>query len=283
MKQVKYNLPKLRIDSYFDLNDGNHIPILGFGVYLIPPGAETLSAVTAALNAGYRHLDTASIYKNEADVGIAIKTSKIKREEIFVTTKLWNSDQGYHSALKAFDYSLKELQLDYLDLYLIHWPVYEKRIESWKALNTLKANGRCRSIGVSNFMIPHLQELIDSTGIVPAVNQIEFSPFLYQRDLLRFCQKHNIVVQSYSPLTAGKRLNDPVLWSIAEKYKKTPAQVLIRWNLQHHLVPLPKSKTLSRILENSLVFDFHLESNDMKHLDSLNENLRTCWDPSNEK
>jgi len=234
-------------------------------------------------NNGKNKISTASIYKNEGDVGIAIKTSKIKREEIFVTTKLWNSDQGYHSALKAFDHSLQELQLDYLDLYLIHWPVYEKRIESWKALNTLKASGRCRSIGVSNFMIPHLQELIDSTGIVPAVNQIEFSPFLYQRDLLLFCQKHNIVVQSYSPLTAGKRLNDPVLWSIAEKYKKTPAQVLIRWNLQHHLVPLPKSKTPSRILENSLVFDFYLDSNDMKHLDSLNENLRTCWDPSNEK
>lgn len=270
----------MQINSCFNLNDGNQIPILGFGVYLIPPGAQTFSSVMAALNVGYRHLDTASIYKNEADVGKAIKASKIKREEIFVTTKLWNSDQGYHSALKAFDQSLKELELDYLDLYLIHWPVYEKRIESWRALNTLKASGRCRSIGVSNFMIPHLQQLIDLTGIIPAVNQIEFSPFLYQRDLLLFCQEHNILVQSYSPLTAGKRLNDPILWRVAKKYNKTPAQILIRWNLQHHLVPLPKSKTASRILENSLVFDFNLDGDDMNYLDSLNENLRTCWDPS---
>jgi methylglyoxal/glyoxal reductase len=273
----------MQINSCFDLNDKNSIPILGFGVYLIPPGSETFSSVTAALKAGYRLIDTASIYKNEADVGLAIQRSHIKREEIFVTTKLWNSDQGYHSALKALASSLKKLQLDYLDLYLLHWPVYEKRIESWKALIELKASGRCRSIGVSNFTIPHLQGLMDSTGIVPAVNQIEFSPFLYQRALLLFCQKHNILVQSYSPLTAGKRLNDPVLWDISQKHHKTPAQTLIRWNLQHHLVPLPKSKTPSRIIENAMVFDFNLDDTDMERLDSLNEDFRTCWDPSHEK
>lgn len=273
----------MRIDSRFYLNDKNSIPVLGFGVYLISPGSETFSSVTTALNAGYKHIDTASIYENEVDVGKAIKSSKIKRDELFVTTKIWNSDQGYHSALKAFENSLKKLQLDYLDLYLLHWPVYQKRIESWRALNELKVSGRCRSIGVSNFTISHLQALIDSTGIVPAVNQIEFSPFLYQRDLLLFCQNHNILVQSYSPLTAGKRLNDPTLWNISQKYKKTPAQVLIRWNLQHHLVPLPKSKTPSRVIENSMVFDFHLNDEDMKYMDSLNENFRTCWDPSNEK
>lgn len=276
-------LTDIQINSCIELNDGNSIPILGFGVYLIPPGRTTYSSVLEALSIGYRHIDTASIYENEADIGKAIKESQYNREDIFVTTKLWNSDQGYHSALKAFDKSLKELQLEYLDLYLLHWPVYEKRIESWKALNTLKSNGRCRSIGVSNFMIHHLIELIDSTGIIPAVNQIEFSPFLYQQDLLHFCQKNKIIVESYSPLTAGKRLNDEVLIQIAAKHVKTPAQILIRWNLQHNLVPLPKSKTPKRILENSLVFDFNLDNDDMKILDSLNENYRTCWDPSTEK
>lgn len=271
------------INSCVELNDSNLMPVLGFGVYLIPPGVVTTSSVLEALNIGYRHIDTASIYKNEADVGKAIKASKLKRDDIFVTTKLWNSDQGYDSALQACDNSLKELQLDYLDLYLIHWPVYEKRIESWKALNKLKIDGKCRSIGVSNFMIHHLQELIDTTGIIPAVNQIEFSPFLYQKDLLEFCQKNNIIVESYSPLTAGKRLNEPVLLRMAEKYNKTVAQLLIRWNLQHNLVPLPKSITPERILENALVFDFNLTQDDMNLLDSLNENYRTCWDPSKEK
>jgi diketogulonate reductase-like aldo/keto reductase len=270
-------------DTCIDMNDGNRIPILGMGVYLIPPGIDTFSSVMTALRVGYRHIDTTSIYLNEIDVGLAIKTSKIERGKIFVTTKLWNEDQGYELALKAFDKSLKTLQLDYLDLYLIHWPVYEKRIESWKALHTIRSSGRCRSIGVSNFTVHHLQELIDATGILPAVNQVELSPFLHQSDLAYFCQKHNIVVQSYSPLTAGKRLNDKMLWDIAKKYGKTPAQVLIRWNLQHQWVPLPKSKTPSKILENSLVFDFHLDRDDMERLDAVNENFRTCWDPSGEK
>ncbi len=273
----------MKSNDYFDLNDGHKIPVLGFGTYLIPPGEQTLTSIKTALNVGYRLIDTASFYHNEADVGQAIKESEIARDKIFVTTKLWNANQGYDSALRAFDMSLQELQLEYIDLYLIHYPVYEKRIESWKALQTLKQNGQCRSIGVSNFMIPHLQELMDATEIIPAVNQVEFSPFLYQQELMNFCHKHNILVESYCPLTCAHRLKDVILVDIGHKHKKTAAQVLIRWNLQHHLVPLPKSKTEDRIIENFQVFDFNLDNEDMKRLDSLNEDYRTSWDPSKEK
>lgn len=272
---------KMDIRSKVLLNDGNYMPILGFGTYLLPKSEVGINAILTALDAGYRQIDTASIYDNEEEVGQAIKASSIKREEIFVTTKLWNDDQGYDSALLAFDRSLKRLQLDYIDLYLLHWPVPKERINSFKAMMHLKASNKCRSIGVSNFMIRHLEELMDATGVIPQVNQIEFSPFLYQKDLLDYCQKQNIIIQAYAPLTVGKKLLNSTIQKIAQKHHKTPAQILLRWSLQHGLVPIVKSSNKDHILENSLIFDFNLESSDIDLLDALNENFRTSWDPSN--
>ncbi len=262
------------------LNDGNQIPQVGFGVYLSPPGEATLASVSEALRIGYRHIDTASMYGNEADVGKAVKSSGIPREAVFITTKLWNADQGFDTTLKAFDQSFKNLNVDYVDLYLLHWPVEGKRINSWKALSQIKRSGRVRSIGVSNFMVHHLEEIINATGVVPAVNQIELSPYLYSSDVINFCKKNNIIVEAYSPLTRSKKLVDLKLKSIADKYAKTTAQILIRWSLQHGFVPLPKSNTPSRIKENFGVFDFEINEQDMNTLDSFNENFRTCWDPT---
>jgi diketogulonate reductase-like aldo/keto reductase len=241
---------------------------------------KTFESVSLALKLGYRLIDTASLYQNEVDVGEAVRRSQIPRGDLFITTKLWNSDQGYDSTLKAFDYSIKRLGLRYVDLYLIHWPVAEKRLESWRALEKLKNEERCRSIGVSNFTIRHLKELLDDCTIFPAVNQVEFSPFLYQKELLEFCQKHAITLEAYSPLTKGDRLGEPQLKNLAKKYGKTSAQILIRWNLQHQIIPLPKSNTPSRIQENSQVFDFEIQPEDMQLLDSLHEDFRTSWNPT---
>lgn len=262
------------------LNDGNQIPALGFGVYQSPPGEVTFASVSQALRVGYRHIDTASMYGNEADVGKAVKASGIPREAVFVTTKLWNDDQGYDAALKAFDQSYKNLNLGYVDLYLLHWPVVGKRIESWKALSQIKRSGRVHAIGVSNFMVQHLEEIMNATGVVPAVNQIEVSPFLYPRDVIQFCEKNNIIIEAYCPLTRSKKLNDSTLLSVARNYAKTTAQILIRWSLQHGFVPLPKSNTPNRIIENFQVFDFEISPEDMTILDSLNQNFRTSWDPT---
>ena len=269
------------IESVAELNNGVRIPRLGLGVYQSAPGQITKKAVGYALKVGYRHIDTARIYGNEADVGKAILDSGIKREDIFVTTKLWNGDQGYESALKACDDSLKKLGLKYLDLYLIHWPVQNTREESWKALVKLQKNGKCRSIGVSNYTIRHLTELAEQSDIVPTVNQVEFSPFLYQKQLLDHCEKHKIQLEAYSPLTQGEKLNQSVVQGIAKKRGKTPAQVLIRWGIQHNLVTIPKSVREERIKENSEVFDYTLTQDDMKTLDSLDENFRNSWDPTN--
>jgi diketogulonate reductase-like aldo/keto reductase len=261
------------------LNDGYLIPQLGLGVWQIRAGANCESAVLAALEAGYRHIDTASMYGNEASVGAAIRTSGIPRNDIFVTTKLWNSDHG--NAERALDKSLSKLKLDYVDLYLIHYPVRERR-QSWRTLEALRGKGKARSIGVSNFTIRHLQELLAETETVPAVNQVEFHPYLYQQDLLDFCATKGIVIEAYSPLTHGSRLNDPKLVAVAKRYSsKSTAQTLIRWALQHGLVVIPKSANRKRILENANVFDFELAAEDMRLLDSFNEDLRTCWDPTN--
>lgn len=270
----------LSLPSNFRLNDGNQIPVLGFGVYQSPPGAKTIESVSTAIQTGYRLIDTAALYQNEADVGAAIRKNRIPRNDLFITTKLWNSDQGYDSTLKAFDNSIKRLGLRYIDLYLIHWPVSDKRLDSWKALERLKNEERCRSIGVSNFTIRHLKELLDHCTIPPAVNQVEFSPFLYQKQLHEFCQKNSIVIEAYSPLTKGDRLGDLQLKNLAKKYGKTTAQILIRWCLQHEVIPLPKSNTPSRIRENAQVFDFEIRTEDMLLLDSLNEDFRTSWNPT---
>ena len=272
---------ELTIETKLRLNDGNLIPQLGLGVWQISAGKTAEAAVLAALEAGYRHIDTASAYGNEENVGAAIKTSGIPRESIFVTTKLWNSD--HNNPERALDTSLRKLKMDYVDLYLIHFPVRERR-QSWRALEVLRSKGKTRSIGVSNFTSAHLNELLAQSKTIPAVNQVEFHPYLYQQDLLAFCQAHGIVIEAYSPLTHGERLNDPKLIAVAKKYSsaktKSTAQILIRWALQHGLVVIPKSSNRRRILENADVFDFEISRDDMKLLDTFNENLRTCWDPS---
>ena len=271
----------LTIETKLKLNDGNLIPQLGLGVWQISP-AKTADVVLAALEAKYRHIDTASAYGNEESVGAAVRTSGIPRESIFVTTKLWNSDHG--NPERALDASLRKLKMDHVDLYLIHFPVRQRR-QSWRALQALQRKGKTRSIGVSNFTIAHLRELLAGSETVPAVNQVEFHPYLCQQDLLTFCRAKGIVIEAYSPLTHGDRLKDPKLVAIAKKYSsaetKSTAQILIRWALQHGLVVIPKSSNRRRIFENADVFDFEISEEDMRLLDSFDENLRTCWDPSN--
>jgi methylglyoxal/glyoxal reductase len=294
---------KLTIETKLTLNDGHLIPQLGLGVWQTRVGATCEAAVLAALEAGYRHIDTAALYGNEESVGAAIRMSGISRKNIFVTTKLWNSDHGNPG--RALDTSLRKLKLDYVDLYLIHYPVRERR-QSWRALEALQAEGKARSIGVSNFTIRHLTELLAETKTVPAVNQVEFHPYLYQRDLLDFCAAEGIVVEAYSPLTKGTRLSDPKLVAVAKKYSqvepqpaaprsrfalvdrlsrrsetKSTAQILIRWALQHGLAVIPKSANRRRIFEDANVFDFEITAEDMDLLDRFNEDLRTCWDPTN--
>jgi diketogulonate reductase-like aldo/keto reductase len=293
---------KLTIDSKLTLNDGHLMPQLGLGVWQTRAGASCEAAVLAALEAGYRHIDTAAMYGNEESVGAAIRRCGIPREQIFVTTKLWNSDHG--NPARAMDTSLRKLKFDYVDLYLIHYPVRQRR-QSWRALEALRVEGKARSVGVSNFTIRHLTELFAETKTVPAVNQVEFHPYLYQRDLLDFCAKRAIVLEAYSPLTKGARLKDPKLIAVAKKYSladaqpaalrsrlpfvdklsrrsetKSPAQILIRWALQHGLAVIPKSADRGRIFENGDVFDFEITAEDMQILNRFNENLRTCWDPT---
>jgi diketogulonate reductase-like aldo/keto reductase len=267
----------MAFDSKSRLNNGVEMPRLGLGVYQLPPGETTLKTVKYALKIGYRHIDTARLYGNEKDVGRAVTESGIQREEVFVATKVWNSDQGYDLTLKAFEGSLQRLGLYYVDLYLIHWPVRGKVVETWKAMAKILNGGKSRAVGVSNYSVSELEETIQTSDIVPAVNQIEFHPFLYQEHLLQFCQSNKIQVEAYSPLTRGKRLNHPTIRKTAKKYGKTPAQVFIRWCLQHDLVVIPKSSHYERILENSQVFDFTIEAEDMERLNSLNENLRTVF------
>jgi methylglyoxal/glyoxal reductase len=271
----------LTLQSHSKLNNGVEIPLLGLGVYQSPPGKTTERAVSYALKIGYRHIDTASIYGNESDVGNALRQSGLHREEVFITTKVWNSDQGYVTTPQSCERSLRRLGLAYVDLYLIHWPVQGMSIETWKAMLDLLQKGKARAIGVSNYTIGDLQEIFQNSkdgGVgVPAVNQVEFHPFLYQNELLQFCKNNNIKLEAYSPLTRAKRLNHPTVVAIAKKYSKTAAQVLIRWSLQHDVVVIPKSIHQDRIRENSQVFDFHLEPEDMSLLDSLNENLQTVF------
>jgi diketogulonate reductase-like aldo/keto reductase len=270
----------LTIDSQLALNDGHSIPALGLGVYQSPAGQVTHQSVLDALSVGYRHIDTAAIYGNESDVGQAILDSGIARSEVFVTTKLWNQQQGYESALRALERSLQLLKMEYVDLYLVHWPVPGKRYESWRALEKLKADGRARSIGVSNFTVHHLQDLLSRSKTVPAVNQVEFSPFLFQQDLLAFCTETRIQLEAYSPLARGRRLRNSTLVEIAKRHQKSPAQIMLRWALELGLVVIPKSVRPERIRENANVFDFKLSPTDHERMAELNENLRTDWDPT---
>ncbi len=263
------------------LNNGIEIPCLGLGVYLIND-EDSINVFKEAIEIGYRLFDTATLYGNEKEVGEAIRTSGVAREEFFVTTKLWNSDQrGKSMVIKAFNRSFNLLNLDYIDLYLIHWPVHKERITSWKTLESLLATEKVKSIGVSNYMIHHLEELLGESSVIPTVNQIELHPFHFRKDLIDFCANHNIQVQAYSPLTKGKLLNEPKLNDIAIKYNKSPAQILIRWNLQHGTVVIPKASKKQHLKENFDVFNFKISPLDMKKLDSLNKRAIVSWDPTN--
>jgi methylglyoxal/glyoxal reductase len=268
------------LKSTVKLNNGISMPLLGLGVYLMRPGQETYEAVKTALEIGYRLVDTASFYRNEEDVGRAIRDSAIPREEVFITTKLWNDDHGYDSALRAFDASLKRLGLSYIDLYLIHFPVPRLREESWRALEKILTSGRARAVGVSNYTERHLKDLLHKSSVVPAVNQVEFSPFLYQHDLLEFCRTQQIHLEAYAPLTAGRRLGDPRITAIAKKHGRTNAQVLLRWAVQHGVVVIPKSGHAGRIAENAQVFDFELTSDEVSALDNLHDGFRSSWNPT---
>jgi len=266
----------------FTLNNGIPMPAVGLGVYQMPNGPLTQRAVDYALRCGYRHIDTAMIYRNEESVGKAIAAGFLPREEVFVTTKLWNSDQGYDQAIKACHASLNRLGLTYVDLYLIHWPVHGKRKESWRALETLYGEEKCRAIGVSNYLTHHLEELLGYCKIVPAANQLEMHPYLYNSriETIDLCRRQGILPIAYSPLTKGAKLRDPLLVKIARNYGKSTAQLLIRWALQQGFAVIPKSSATARIAENFQVFDFKITPEDMVLLNGLDENLTTGWDPS---
>jgi methylglyoxal/glyoxal reductase len=262
---------------------GAQLPVVGLGVWQSPRGEGTRGAVREALRIGYRHVDTAAIYGNEADVGHGVRDGGVPRDQVFVTTKLWNADQGYDGALRAFDASLARLGLEYVDLYLLHWPVAGKRLDSWRALERLHDEKRARAIGVSNFLASHLQELLAHAKVVPAVDQIELSPFLQRRDTVKLCQDEGIVVEAYSPLTHGKRLGDPTVVAVARQVQRSPAQVLLRWGVQRGFVVLPKSTRAERIAENGALFDFTLDAAAMAKLDGLEEGLVTGWDPADQE
>ncbi len=266
---------------YIKMNDGYKIPVVGLGTWKSEPGEATYKAVLDSINTGYRHIDTARAYDNEADVGKAVQDAEINRNELFITTKLWNRHQGYDEAIEACEKSLARLGCDYIDLYLIHWPLKGKRNDSWRALIELQKRGLCRSIGVSNFTIDNLKELEEKFGILPAANQVEFHPYHYQKDLLEYCNSKNIVIEAYSPLVHAKRMDEERLVAISEKIGKTPAQILIRWAIQRGMVVLPKSVNENRIIENFAVFDFEISDSLMKRLDDLDERYVTCWDPHN--
>ena len=255
------------------------MPWLGFGVAYIDAD-KVMDSVLTALKAGYRSIDTAADYGNEEEVGKAIKECGIPRNELFITTKVWNTRQGYEPALKAFEESRSKLGLDYLDLYLIHWPVKGKYKETWKALEKLYRDGFVRAIGVSNFNIHHLENLIQSSDIIPMVDQVELHPFLTQRKLKEFCTFHKIQLEAWSPLMQGA-LNIPEITSIGMKYQKTPAQIILRWDIQNRVVAIPKSATPKRIIENSDIFDFELSPEDMQTINELNQNKRLGPDPDN--
>jgi diketogulonate reductase-like aldo/keto reductase len=272
------------IASRVRLNQGPEIPWLGLGVFQTEPGAVTRNSVKYALEAGYRAVDTAAMYGNEADVGEAVRASGLPRDEVFVTTKLWHTDHGYEPALKAGRASAQRLGLGAIDLYLIHWPRAhrpEDRLESWRALTELQRDGVCRAIGVSNYTVRHLEELRTHSDVTPAVDQVEFHPFVFDPDLLGYCETHGIRLEAWSPLTRGRRLDHPTIASIAAAHHRTPAQVLLRWGLEHGIVEIPKSTHRERIRENAQLFDFSLTSAEVSALDALRGGPRVgMWNPA---
>lgn len=269
------------INDTVTLNNGVEMPFFGLGVYKVDEGKQVEEVVKYALNVGYRSIDTAAFYQNEAGVGKAIRESGIPREEIFVTTKVWNTDQGYDSTLKAFETSLEKLNLDYIDLYLVHWPVKGKYIETWKALEKIYEEGKVRAIGVSNFQIHHLEDIFEQCKVKPAINQVELHPHFSQLELRQFCQQHGIQIEAWSPLARARLLDEPILAEIGQKYGKSPAQVVLRWHLQQDIVIIPKSVKLERIKENADIFDFELSYEDMEEINRLNKNQRYGKDSDN--
>ena len=269
------------IQGTVELKNGVPMPYFGLGVFQVHDGEEAKQAVKYALSSGYRHIDTASLYGNERGVGQSVRESSVPRKEIFVTSKVWNSDQGYVNTLCAFDVSMKLLGFEYLDLYLVHWPVKGKYIETWKALEQLYAEGRVRAIGVSNFLRHHLEDLLAHCKVVPMVNQMEFHPRLVQQELIDFCNSHTIQYEAWSPLMQGKIFNIKELQTLAEKYKKDIAQIVLRWNLQKGIVTIPKSTRRERIISNAQIFDFEITTKDMQAIDRLDKNERVGADPDN--
>jgi diketogulonate reductase-like aldo/keto reductase len=262
------------------LSNGVKMPWLGLGVFKVTEEGLAEKTVKAAIDAGYRHIDTAAAYGNEEGVGAGIKNSGVPRDELFITTKVWNADQGYETSLAAFEKSLSKLDMDYVDLLLIHWPVKGKYKETWRALESIYKSGKARAVGVSNFQVHHLQDLAEGSELVPMVNQVEYHPLLSQVELLAYCRANGIQVTAWSPLMQG-HLDIPLLAEIGNKYGKTPAQVVLRWDLQNGVITIPKSVTPSRIAENADIFDFELSREDMEKLSSLNQNRRFGSDPDN--
>ena len=269
------------IHSTTTLYNGIEMPVLGLGVYKIKNGSEVINAVHNALEAGYRHIDTATFYRNEGGVGEAIRTGGVPREELFIATKVWNDSHGRENTLKAFEASRKELGLEYIDLYLIHWPVPGKYIETWQAVESLYKEGKVNAIGVCNCLQHHLEEIFRNGEIKPMLLQNEFHPRLVQQSLLDFSKANGIQYQSWSPLMRGRILRNQILKGIADKYEKTAAQVVLRWNLQKGVIPIPKSVHKSRIIENADIFDFRLTEEDMQEINSLDRNERTGAHPDN--
>jgi diketogulonate reductase-like aldo/keto reductase len=269
------------INAAVKLNNGIQMPWLGLGTYQSPPGETAENSVLWALEAGYRHIDTAALYKNEQDVGKAIRASKIPREKVFVTTKVWNPDIRAGKTAQALDDSLKKLGTDYVDLYLIHWPVPGKYVECWQVMEDLYKKGKAKSIGISNFLIHHIEDVLKIARVVPAVNQVEWHPEARQQKLVDFCQAKGIVFEAWAPLMQGAVAKIPTLIDIAKKHGKTPAQIAIRWGLQHQVVMIPKSVRKERIIENTDVFDFQLTADEMKRIDALDKNKRIGPDPDN--
>ncbi|HFH9837600.1 TPA: aldo/keto reductase [Streptococcus suis] len=272
--------------KHYLMNNGLTIPAVGFGTYQSQDGQEVYQAVSAALKAGYRHIDTAAFYGNEVSIGQAIKDSGIPREELFITTKLWNDAHGYEEAKQAFATSLEKLGLDYIDLYLIHWPNpvairdrwQEANAATWKAMEELVAEGKIRTIGVSNFMIHHLEELLKTATIVPAVNQIRLAPGVYQEDIVAYCKDKRIIIEAWSPLGRGELFNHPTMLELAEKYGKTVAQIALAWSWAHGFLPLPKSVTESRIIENLDFQDIELEEADIQKITAIT-GVTGAYDP----
>lgn len=260
--------------SKVKLSNGVEMPWLGLGVFRSKEGSEVENAVKVALENGYRSIDTAAIYKNEFGVGKMIAESGIPRKDIFLTTKVWNSDQGYQSTFRAFEKSLETLQTDYVDLYLIHWPKGELSVETWKAMEELYEQGRVRAIGVSNFLVHHLKQVLEQARIKPMVNQYEFHPELMQPELLQFCQDNQIQVEAWRPIMEGKVNDIPVFQELAVKYQKSPVQIVLRWDIQKGVVTIPKSVTPERIIHNADIFDFELSPEDIAAIDRLDKNAR---------